>query len=105
MYATTARHAARKSLPRCKAVLCEPTVIEPTREPAGNEQLKPYVAAVGALAGEYEDIVVAVVPTHRVFLNAVTTRPEVGWMADGVHPTSAGHMLIARTWLAELNLL
>lgn len=95
----------RMSLPRCKVVLCEPTVIEPAREPAGNEQLKPYVAAVSALTEEFKDIVVAVAPMHRAFLDAIAARPDIDWTDDGVHPTSAGHMLIARTWLTAINIL
>lgn len=93
-----------KSLPRCKIVLCEPTVIEPGREPKGNEALKPYVEAVNELAGAFPRSVVAVVRTHAAFLSAASARPDIQWTSDGVHPTSSGHMLIARTWLTTLNL-
>ena len=87
----------------CKIVLCEPSVISPPAPDGGNIALKPYVQAVGDLAKRFE--AEALVPLHGAFLEAQETRPDIVWTTDGVHPTSAGHMLIALTWLRETGLL
>jgi len=90
-------------LPNAKLVLCQPSVIEPPAPANGNQVLQPYVRAIGELKREFN--AVAVVPLHAAFVNAQTARPDINWAPDGVHPSSAGHMLIARTWLAETGLL
>ncbi|HEY0007570.1 MAG TPA: SGNH/GDSL hydrolase family protein [Tepidisphaeraceae bacterium] len=91
------------AVPKAKLVLCQPSVIEPPAPADGNAVLQPYVRAVTELRREFSAI--AIVPLHNAFVNAKRLRPDVSWMPDGVHPTSAGHMLIARTWLAETGLL
>ena len=79
-----------------------PTVIGPPSPEEGNEKLQPYVRAVNDLASEFAAILV---PTHRAFRRAQDQRPDLEWTTDGVHPGSAGHMLIARTWLSAIGLL
>ena len=91
----------RKEFPEARLVLCEPSVIVPPA-PDCNELLQPYVAVVGELAETFDAVLV---PMHRAFLNAMASRPDIAWAPDGVHPESAGHMLLARTWLAALGLL
>lgn len=88
--------------PQCAIVLCEPTIISPPAHAKGNGALRPYVNAVRELAVEQKTILV---PLHDVFLDAVKTRPDIDWATDGVHPTSSGHMLIARQWLSGTELL
>jgi lysophospholipase L1-like esterase len=93
----------KEKLPRCKLVLCEPTVISPPQHAEGNRALQPYVKATHDLAKEFSAEVV--VPLHTTFFNAQQTRPDIDWASDGVHPTTSGHMLIARTWLASTGTL
>ena len=93
----------KESLPKCRLILCEPTVIWPPAPPEGNRALGPYVAAVHELAKIYSAGVV--VPLHSAFNHARKERPDVVWAPDGVHPSSVGHMLIARTWLSSCELL
>jgi acyl-CoA thioesterase I len=88
--------------PQCAIVLCEPTIISPPAHERGNESLKPYVSAVRELAVEHKTLLV---PLHDVFLDAAKSRPDIDWATDGVHPTSSGHMLIARQWLSATELL
>ncbi len=92
----------KATLPECKLVLCEPSVIW---RPAGDgiALLQPYVRAVGELAREFG--AEYIVPLHRAFVRAREIRPDLEWALDGVHPSSAGHMLIARTWLSATGLL
>jgi lysophospholipase L1-like esterase len=55
------------------------------------------VLAVRELAVQFEAD--AVVPLFAAFNAAYAQRPDITWTTDGVHPTSTGHMLIARSWL------
>jgi lysophospholipase L1-like esterase len=91
----------RNALSRCALVLCEPSVIWPPVHERGNELLQPYVRAVHAMAKEFA--AAAIVPLHGAFNSARDERPEVALTTDGVHPTSAGHTLICRTWLSAIG--
>ena len=93
----------KNAFPQVAIVLCEPTAIWPPAAAAGNEILKPFVEAVQHAAVEFG--AQSVVPLHRAFEKAVSERPDIDWLPDGVHPSSSGHMLIARSWLACLGLL
>jgi lysophospholipase L1-like esterase len=91
------------ALPNCLTVLCEPTVIWPPAPEEGNKLLQPYIRAVHEVGREFGAAVI--VPTHSAFQKARAARPEIAWTNDGVHPSSAGHYLIARTWLAATGLV
>jgi acyl-CoA thioesterase-1 len=93
----------KSACPEAGLVLCEPSVIWPPAPEQGNEALQPYVQATHDLAREFGAL--AVVPLHQAFQRAREERPDIAWAPDGVHPSSAGHMLIARSWLAALGLL
>ena len=90
------------ALPACKIVLCQPTVFWPpaAQHELGQQLIKPYVQAVDDLGDAFA--VHAVVPLHTAFEKARAARPEVDWATDGVHPSSAGHMLIAEQWLEAI---
>lgn len=93
----------RKALPHCDLVLCEPSVLWLPDPPDANDRLAPYVQAVHQLAGEYS--VEYVVPLHKAFETARAKREDLPLTTDGVHPTSAGHMLIAMTWLKTTKIV
>lgn len=93
----------RDTCPDAVVVLCEPSVIWPPAPEEGNAALQPYVQIVRELGEKFK--VRAVVPLHGVFNQAREKRPDVAWAPDGVHPSSTGHTLIARSWLAALGLL
>jgi len=42
------------------------------------------------------------VPLQSVFDEAIKRAPSEHWAADGVHPSAAGFLLIARQWLATV---
>ena len=46
----------------------------------------------------------AFVPLQRLFDEASRQAPPAYWAADGVHPTAAGHQLIADAWLEAMPL-
>ena len=90
-------------LPKTKIVLCEPSVIWPPQPTEGNEKLQGYIFAVRAIA--LKRGAECVVPLHAAFEQAKKLRPDIDWAPDGVHPSSSGHMLLARTWLHATGLL
>jgi len=90
----------REALPETKLVLCEPFILNVGVTSEQWEKwiakLNQYQAIVHTLASEYNAIVV---PLQKAFDDACQ-RSEAGyWLWDGVHPTAAGHELIAREWL------
>ncbi len=92
----------RERFPRCEIVLCEPSVLWLPEPSGADDLLLPYVASVHALAREFS--AAAVVPLHAAFNAVRAARPDIPLTTDGVHPTPAGHMLIARTWLTATGL-
>jgi acyl-CoA thioesterase I len=93
----------RDSAPGCRLVLCEPSVIWPPQPEEGNTLLRPYVQAVHEMGEQFG--AECIVPLHETFNRAKAARPDIDWAPDGVHPSSSGHMLIARAWLAATGLL
>ncbi len=89
--------------PQTKIVLCEPSVIWPPSPEEGNEALQPYIEVIRNLGSVFE--AECIIPLHGAFVQSREARPDIDWASDGVHPTSSGHMLIARTWLATMGLL
>lgn len=90
----------REVLPDTKIVLCEPFIL-PVGVPMENwsdwqAKLEHYGQVVRELSREFDTVFV---PLQSAFDEA-TTRAEAGyWIWDGVHPTAAGHQLIAEQWL------
>lgn len=93
----------QSALPGTTIVLCEPSVIWPPAPAEGNAVLQPYLQVVREIGEKFRAH--AVVPLHAAFENAKAARPDIAWAPDGVHPSSSGHMLIARSWLVALGLL
>ena len=62
--------------------------------------LDPKIEAVRRLAAEFDAILL---PLDRLFTAVARERPAAEWMPDGVHPTAAGHALIANTWLRAVG--
>ncbi|MFW5698552.1 MAG: SGNH/GDSL hydrolase family protein [Planctomycetota bacterium] len=89
----------RECLPTVQFVLCEPFALL-----TGNvdERWLPLVeqrqAIVRELATEFD---ATLVPFGTMFAQALERAPAAFWADDGVHPTPAGHELMARTWLAH----
>lgn len=81
-------------------VLCEPFVL-----PCGlvtdawRDDLDPKIAVVRGLAREFGAVLV---PLDDIFASAVANAPRGYWAEDGVHPTYAGHGLIAQAWLKHV---
>ena len=81
-------------------------LIEPFSLPVNQEQcdwrddLDPRIAVVRRLAGEFN---ATLVPVDGL-LSAVAARDGAAvWAPDGVHPSLAGHALIAKAWIDAVN--
>jgi len=93
----------REVLPHAKLVLCEPFILN-TGATAENwshwsEILTKYQRIVRELASEFNAIFV---PLQSSFDEACAQAEASYWLWDGVHPTPAGHELIARQWLSTV---
>lgn len=90
----------RSELPGTRFVLCDPFIL-PVRSVKENwsrwvEGISAIQHIVGKLADGYDAVHVKLQP---VFDKAAGRREPGYWLWDGVHPTPAGHELIARKWI------
>jgi lysophospholipase L1-like esterase len=95
----------RKLLEQAKAsgvrqlVLMSPTTIEGEKDAELSRLLDERMECVKRLAKEFGAIYV---PTRETQKEVLRTRPDVRWTSDGCHPTTAGHALLAATWLKAI---
>lgn len=80
-----------------KFIIMEPFVL-PTSELRirCREDLDPKINAIKKLAQELDALYV---PLDEMFAQARIHAADEYWAPDGVHPTPAGHALMARAWL------
>ncbi len=90
---------AKASKPSLRIVICEPFLAPDgpaiRKSPGRAERMKLLQAACRRLAKRH---MATYVPLQRVFDEASTKAPWTHWIWDGVHPTAAGHQLIADAW-------
>lgn len=85
-----------------RLVLLEPFLLEISEEMrAWREDLDPKIHIVRRLSREYE---ATLVPLDGLFAQASARRHPSFWAQDGVHPTPAGHALIAQAWIDSVEL-
>lgn len=84
-----------------KLILMEPFVL-PTPEDRLNwrSDLDPKIQVVRRLAEEFEALLV---PLDGLFAGAVSQADPTYWAPDGVHPSAAGHALMAEAWLRAIK--
>jgi len=93
----------KKALPDTTLVVCEPFVL---RCGAVTDDWFPEFDERREFALEVaKEAETIVVPFQTMFNQAVAagTKPEY-WAADGVHPTVAGHALMAKTWRQHVGI-
>jgi len=91
----------RKSL-QTRIVLLEPFLLHvPADRHAWREDLNPKIDVTRKLAAEFE---AELIPLDGLFAKAATQAPAAFWAPDGVHPSAAGHALIAEAWLDNADL-
>ena len=80
-----------------RLIICEPFLLPiPEDRIPWREDLDPRISAVRRLATDFG---ATFVPLDGIFAAAACERPAAYWAPDGVHPTAAGHGLIAEAWL------
>lgn len=84
-----------------KIVLMEPFVLPvPEDRKAWRSDLDPKINVVRELAREFGALLV---PLDGLFAQASARAEAASWAYDGVHPTPAGHALIAKAWLQAVG--
>jgi lysophospholipase L1-like esterase len=85
------------ALPDARIVLMEPFLLPfPDTTDLWRTDLNAKIDAVRRVA---RDSGCDLIPLDGLFAAAATQREPAYWAPDGVHPTPAGHGLIARSWL------
>ena len=87
----------RKNLPETRIVLMEPFLL-PLQEEQRNwrTDLNLKIQTVRDLAEEFSCLLI---PLDGIFAAAACRREKSFWTKDGIHPTPAGHALIAENWI------
>ena len=86
-----------EALPNIRFVLCEPFVLRcGVVTDDWIDEMEQRREVVRRLASDYS---ATFVPFQGLFDEAVKKAPAEYWAADGVHPTAAGHFLMAKAWL------
>lgn len=92
---------ARRANPGLQLILVEPFVLPaPPDRLMWREDLDPKIAVVRALAREFSTLLV---PLDGLMNAASTQVAPQYWAEDGVHPTPAGHKLIADAWMKAMG--
>ena len=87
----------KQVLPETKLVLLEPFVLPfGAVQPNWVPEMDARREVVKELAKEFETIFI---PTQSILNEALQKAPQEYWLCDGVHPTTAGHVLISQAWL------
>ncbi|MEF3304787.1 SGNH/GDSL hydrolase family protein [Paenibacillus sp. GYB003] len=82
-------------------ILVEPFVLPVPEDRKGwREDLDPKITVVRELAREFGALLV---PLDGLFAQASMLAPSAYWAPDGVHPSPAGHALIAKAWLKAMG--
>lgn len=83
-------------------VMLEPFVLPvPEERRTWREDLNPRIDAVRDLAWEFG---AELIPLDGMFAEAATRAPADFWLPDGVHPSEAGHGLIADAWIERAEI-
>lgn len=90
----------REALPDTKIMILEPFVLKAAATEDNWEQFRTEVRKRAEKAREIaEKYDLPFVPLQEKFDEAAKAAPCSYWLADGVHPTAAGHELIKREWI------
>ena len=84
-------------------ILMEPFLLHVTKEQLKwREDLNPKIEVVKKLSAEFK---AHLVPLDKIFTAAAQKKEPAFWSQDGVHPTLAGHALIAQSWLKAVKVI
>ncbi|MBQ9787137.1 MAG: SGNH/GDSL hydrolase family protein [Lentisphaeria bacterium] len=87
----------REELPETKLVLIEPFVLVTGAVTEDwVDEINARREVVKAIAKDYNTIFI---PAQSIFDEAAKHAPADYWLVDGVHPSAAGHKLLADAWI------
>lgn len=90
----------KRRLPGVRLLLMEPFVLRtPEREAVWDELWAKTRQCAEIVRRVAEDTDCLFLPLQQTFDDACALCPPAYWIADGVHPTPAGHQLIADAWI------
>lgn len=92
----------KAALPEIRILILEPFVLRGSATEAAFDEFSaevPLRAAAAKRVAEKHGL--EYIPLQEKFEAACRLAPPEYWLADGVHPTPAGHELIARAWLEQ----
>ncbi len=90
----------KAALPDTKIIILEPFVLKASATEEHWEEFRTQVPVMAAKAREIADKYgLPFVELQNKFDKALQFQPEAYWLEDGVHPSAAGHELIAREWM------
>ncbi len=96
----------KEALPDIKLLVLEPFVLKESATANNYDEFRRDVENRAEISKRVAERNKAVfVPLQAKFDEAATKAPVSFWTPDGVHPTAAGHELIARAWLDAFNSL
>jgi lysophospholipase L1-like esterase len=94
----------RQMLPEVQLVILEPFILPvgqvKAQLAAYQAELQPRQAAARQLAQQFDAVFV---PLQAPFSKAVAKAPMEYWVWDGIHPTAAGHALLAHEWATQVG--
>jgi acyl-CoA thioesterase-1 len=84
-----------------KLTIMEPFVLPyPVERTSWREDLDPKIQAARKLACKYG---AKLIPLDGIFASLIISKEPQFYSADGVHPTNAGHAVIAKAWLEAMK--
>ena len=90
-----------KNETHARLIILEPFVLPtPPDRAMWREDLDPKIQAVRRVANDYDALYI---PLDGIFASASAYKEPSFWAADGVHPTPAGHALIAQSWIKAVE--
>ena len=93
-----------KALPNLRLVLCEPFGLPVGAKKNNWENYRTQVAARVSIVNKLgEKDHAPVVPFQKMFESATNRAPAEYWIWDGIHPTYAGHQLMADEWVRTVQ--
>ena len=94
----------KAAIPDLRIIIMEPFVFKGKATEECFEEIKAEVALRGAAARRIaEKHGLEFIALQEKFHEALQLAPEHYWLRDGVHPTAAGHELIAREWIKQFQ--
>lgn len=94
----------REVMPDTGLILMEPFILRTGATAEKWEAWEAYIGQYQKLAqGLAEEFGAVWVPLQQTFNDALKQADAAYWLWDGVHPTAAGHELIARQWLSVVQ--